>query len=90
MGAFKVAIELDIKRRENDKKIGMLFLEMRDMMSALREYVVTRASRYISATETDSQRLGSSTLTTDRIILGRMERRSKNDSKSLWRGWRRI
>ena len=82
MGAFKVAIELDIKRRENDKKIGMLFLEMRDMMSALREYVVTQASRYISATDTDTQRPGSSTLTTDPIILGRMERRSKNDSKS--------
>ena len=42
MGAFKVAIELDIKRRENDKKISMLFLEMRDMMSALREYVIPR------------------------------------------------
>ncbi|KAI1785559.1 hypothetical protein LXA43DRAFT_1115141, partial [Ganoderma leucocontextum] len=35
VGAFKVAIELDLKRRENDKKIGILFLEMRDMMSAL-------------------------------------------------------
>ena len=37
VGAFKVAIELDLKRRENDKKIALLFLEMRDMMSALVE-----------------------------------------------------
>ncbi|KAI0757703.1 hypothetical protein C8Q80DRAFT_1091665 [Daedaleopsis nitida] len=37
VGAFKVAIELDLKRRENDKKIGLLFLEMRDMMTALVE-----------------------------------------------------
>ncbi|KAM5542294.1 hypothetical protein V8D89_004167 [Ganoderma adspersum] len=37
VGAFKVAIELDLKRRENDKKIGLLFLEMRDMMSGLVE-----------------------------------------------------
>ena len=37
MGAFKVAIELDLKRRENDKKIGLLFLEMKDMMSGLVE-----------------------------------------------------
>ena len=37
VGAFKVAVELDLKRRENDKKIALLFLEMRDMMSALVE-----------------------------------------------------
>ncbi|PIL29997.1 hypothetical protein GSI_07908 [Ganoderma sinense ZZ0214-1] len=37
VGAFKVAIELDLKRRENDKKIGLLFLEMKDMMSGLVE-----------------------------------------------------
>ena len=37
VGAFKVAIELDLKRRENDKKIALLFLEMRDMMYALVE-----------------------------------------------------
>ncbi|TBU41129.1 hypothetical protein BD309DRAFT_868889 [Dichomitus squalens] len=37
VGAFKVAIELDLKRRENDRKIVLLFLEMRDMMYALAE-----------------------------------------------------
>ncbi|KAI0735979.1 hypothetical protein C8Q76DRAFT_766166 [Earliella scabrosa] len=37
VGAFKVAIELDLKRRENDKKINILLTEMRDMMSALVE-----------------------------------------------------
>ncbi|KAL7286008.1 hypothetical protein ACG7TL_001125 [Trametes sanguinea] len=35
VGAFRVAIELDLKRRENDKKINLLFVEMRDMMTAL-------------------------------------------------------
>ncbi|KAI0353281.1 hypothetical protein OH77DRAFT_1407600 [Trametes cingulata] len=35
VGAFAVAIELDLKRRENDKRINLLFLEMRDMMTAL-------------------------------------------------------
>lgn len=37
VGAFSVAIELDLKRRENDKKITLLFTEMRDMMAALVE-----------------------------------------------------
>ncbi|KAI0820569.1 hypothetical protein BC628DRAFT_1329894 [Trametes gibbosa] len=37
VGAFRVAIELDLKRRENDKKINLLFMEMRDMMTALVE-----------------------------------------------------
>ena len=32
VGAFKVAIELEVKRRDNDKKIDLLFLEMRNMM----------------------------------------------------------
>ncbi|KAI1783152.1 hypothetical protein LXA43DRAFT_1187180 [Ganoderma leucocontextum] len=35
VGAFRVVVELDVKRRDNDKKIGMLFVEMRDMMEAL-------------------------------------------------------
>ncbi|KAI1783149.1 hypothetical protein LXA43DRAFT_904186 [Ganoderma leucocontextum] len=35
VGAFRVVVELDIKRRDNDKKIGVLFVEMRDMMEAL-------------------------------------------------------
>ncbi|KAH9855711.1 hypothetical protein C2E23DRAFT_723446 [Lenzites betulinus] len=37
VGAFRVAIELDLKRRENDKKVNLLFMEMRDMMTALVE-----------------------------------------------------
>ena len=32
-----VAVELDLKRRENDKKINLLFDQMRDMMSVLAE-----------------------------------------------------
>ena len=39
MGAFRVVIELDMKRRDNDKKIGVLFVEMRDMMEALLQCV---------------------------------------------------
>ena len=39
IGAFKVVIELEIKRRDNDKKVKLLFLEMRNMMSALLQYV---------------------------------------------------
>ncbi|PIL33826.1 hypothetical protein GSI_03532 [Ganoderma sinense ZZ0214-1] len=35
VGAFRVVVELDVKRRDNDKKIGLLFVEMRDMMEAL-------------------------------------------------------
>ncbi|KAI0767749.1 hypothetical protein C8Q74DRAFT_1318273 [Fomes fomentarius] len=35
VGAFRVAVELDLKRRDNDKKIAVLFVEMRDMMEAL-------------------------------------------------------
>ncbi|KAM5542915.1 hypothetical protein V8D89_003299 [Ganoderma adspersum] len=35
VGAFKVVIELEIKRRDNDKKVNLLFLEMRNMMSVL-------------------------------------------------------
>ncbi|EIW63446.1 uncharacterized protein TRAVEDRAFT_112584, partial [Trametes versicolor FP-101664 SS1] len=37
VGAFKVVVELDVKRRDNDKKISVLFLEMKDMMSVLLE-----------------------------------------------------
>ncbi|RPD59323.1 hypothetical protein L226DRAFT_548402 [Lentinus tigrinus ALCF2SS1-7] len=37
VGTFMVAVELDLKRRENDKKINLLFGEMRDMMSVLAE-----------------------------------------------------
>ncbi|KAI0766852.1 hypothetical protein BD413DRAFT_141493 [Trametes elegans] len=35
VGAFKVVVELDLKRRDNDKKIAALFLEMKNMMEAL-------------------------------------------------------
>ncbi|KAI0665675.1 hypothetical protein C8Q78DRAFT_1063523 [Trametes maxima] len=35
VGAFKVVIELEVKRRDNDKKVNLLFLEMRNMMAAL-------------------------------------------------------
>ncbi|TFK89009.1 hypothetical protein K466DRAFT_487737 [Polyporus arcularius HHB13444] len=35
VSAFRVVVELDIKRRDNDKKIGVLFAEMKDMMEAL-------------------------------------------------------
>ena len=37
--AFKAVVQLEITRRENDKKIDLLFLEMRSMMSALVQYV---------------------------------------------------
>ena len=39
VGAFRVAVELDLKRRDNDKKISLLFVEMRDMMAVLIQYV---------------------------------------------------
>ena len=39
VGAFRVAVELDMKRRDNDKKIAVLFVEMRDMMEALLQWV---------------------------------------------------
>ncbi|RPD59328.1 hypothetical protein L226DRAFT_314748 [Lentinus tigrinus ALCF2SS1-7] len=35
VGAFRVAVELDLKRKDNDKKISILFAEMRDMMAVL-------------------------------------------------------
>ncbi len=41
VGAFRVVVELDVKRRDNDKKIGTLFVEMRDMMEALLQCVHT-------------------------------------------------
>ena len=40
VGAFRVVVELDMKRRDNDKKIGVLFVEMRDMMEALLQCVL--------------------------------------------------
>ncbi|KAI0666566.1 hypothetical protein C8Q78DRAFT_1107669 [Trametes maxima] len=35
VGAFRIVVELDLKRRDNDKKIATLFLQMTDMMEAL-------------------------------------------------------
>ncbi|KAI0356357.1 hypothetical protein OH77DRAFT_1503798 [Trametes cingulata] len=35
VGAFKVVIELEVIRHDNDKKVNLLFLEMRNMMTAL-------------------------------------------------------
>ncbi|KAH9856037.1 hypothetical protein C2E23DRAFT_563837 [Lenzites betulinus] len=35
VGAFKVVVELEVKRREKNKKINLLFLEMRNMMTVL-------------------------------------------------------
>ncbi|RDX49227.1 hypothetical protein OH76DRAFT_540073 [Lentinus brumalis] len=37
VGALKVVIELELKRRDNDKKVNFVFLEMENMMSALLE-----------------------------------------------------
>ena len=39
--AFKAVYELELKRRENDKKILAVYGEMRDMMAALAQYVVS-------------------------------------------------
>ncbi|KAM5530344.1 hypothetical protein V8D89_015985 [Ganoderma adspersum] len=35
VGAFRVVVELETKRRENDEKIALLLVQMRDMMAAL-------------------------------------------------------
>ncbi|KAI0653998.1 hypothetical protein C8Q70DRAFT_1031605 [Cubamyces menziesii] len=35
VGAFSVVVELEMKRHDNDRKISLLFLEMRNMMSTL-------------------------------------------------------
>lgn len=40
MGAFRVAIELDLKREGNDKKINLLFAEVGDMMTTLLGYAL--------------------------------------------------
>ena len=37
--AFKAVYELEVKRRENDKKILAVYGEMRDMMAALTQCV---------------------------------------------------
>ncbi|KAI0666572.1 hypothetical protein C8Q78DRAFT_434848 [Trametes maxima] len=35
VGAFRVVVELDVKRRDNEKKITILFVAMKDMMEVL-------------------------------------------------------
>ncbi|KAI0829941.1 hypothetical protein BC628DRAFT_1501118 [Trametes gibbosa] len=35
VGAFRVVVELDKKRRDNEKKITLMFVEMKDMMEVL-------------------------------------------------------
>ena len=37
--AFRAVYELELKRRENDKKILAVYGDMRDMMAALAQYV---------------------------------------------------
>lgn len=39
VGAFRVVVELDKKRRDNEKKITLLFAEMKDMMEVLLQWV---------------------------------------------------
>lgn len=41
VSAFRVVVELEMKGRDNDKKIGVLFVEMRKMMEALLRCVHT-------------------------------------------------
>ena len=44
VGVFRVAVELNLKRRDNDKKIDALFIEMRNMMQTLVQYVYSYTS----------------------------------------------
>ncbi|KAE9387872.1 hypothetical protein BT96DRAFT_1004725 [Gymnopus androsaceus JB14] len=46
---FKVAVTVELKRRQNDKKILALFVTMRDMMSVLAQYVFTPQVYYAQA-----------------------------------------
>ena len=41
-------IELEIKRRDNDKKVNLLFLEMRNMMSVLLQYKAPLVQDFLS------------------------------------------
>ena len=47
VGAFKVVVELDLKRRDNEKKITLLFVEMKDMMEVLIQYALVVIGRDI-------------------------------------------
>ncbi|KAH9942219.1 uncharacterized protein BXZ73DRAFT_41008 [Epithele typhae] len=44
VGAFKIVIELEVKRRDNDRKVNLLFLEMKSMMSTILQLQNVRAS----------------------------------------------
>lgn len=35
VGAFRVIVDLEVKRHSNDKKVSLLFYEMGDMMATL-------------------------------------------------------
>ncbi len=43
---FKVALQLESKRRENDEKISALFMLMKEMMDTLRMYVLSTVFTY--------------------------------------------
>lgn len=51
---FKVAVTVELKRRQNDKKILALFVTMRDMMSVLAQYVHGTRARNESNIRTSS------------------------------------
>ncbi|KAM5542913.1 hypothetical protein V8D89_003297, partial [Ganoderma adspersum] len=57
VGAFKVVIELEIKRRDNDKKVNLLFLEMKNMMSVLLQLQGVRANHVAKDGKTIGARL---------------------------------
>lgn len=45
--AFKTVYTLELKRRENEKKIIALYVEMKDMMSVLLQYVSVPCAHFI-------------------------------------------
>ena len=48
--AFKTVYTLELKRRENEKKIIALYVEMKDMMSVLLQYVSVPCAHYLTST----------------------------------------
>jgi hypothetical protein len=48
--AFKAVYTLEAKRRENDKKIISLYVEMRDMMAVLIQYVISSHEHLVNKT----------------------------------------
>ncbi|KAI0644519.1 hypothetical protein C8Q79DRAFT_1011558 [Trametes meyenii] len=60
VGAFRVVVELDVKRRDNEKKITILFVAMKDMMEVLlqlREIDVAKVASDGQTVETRLQKL---------------------------------